>query len=143
MSSPQFIAMSRAISELDLNAKLVTVQEEQNQRLRYTEHELLGFRSTSEQSGGHIDASEPGAEGVRTPPHRTCPDPPPPTPASPGGGPAPIHNLEAAKKKADRVLASMGIAQTEPTEKKKKKKKSSGKNKKAAPTGFEGMSKVP
>jgi hypothetical protein len=111
--------LSRRISELDLTSlRRPTVTHESGPR--YTAEELLNLRPDHEDHHDHLAA----LEGIKTPPEV---HPPPPTPHhEPNAPDQPLADVEKSADAAPEVPI------------KKKKKKSSGKNKKPAPTGFEG-----
>jgi hypothetical protein len=133
MSTPQETTLHRAISELDLNAKLESVQAQRGPGLRYTQDELLTLRPEAEKYSGHVEVAE--LNGVKTPPYLTCPAPPPPTPASPESSLTPTRNGHLDSAGANGALSPIAEA---PPKKKEKKSGGKGKNKKPAPTGFEG-----
>jgi hypothetical protein len=133
MSTPPETTLHRAISELDLNAKLESVQAQGGPGLRYTQDELLNLRPEAEKYFEHVEVAE--LNGVKTPPYLTCPAPPPPTPASPESSLTPTQNGHLDSAGANGALSP--IAEASP-KKKKKKSGGKGKNKKPAPTGFEG-----
>jgi hypothetical protein len=126
--------LSRAVSQVDLAAALTSLPKEQENIVSYTQEELLSLRpKDKKKNGAHVEFVEVGSpptDGVMTPPNFVAPAPPPPTPASPGTPPALGEGV--LKEKAN------GLAPLVAEGEKKKKKKSSGKNRKAAPTGFEG-----
>lgn len=130
-------ALSRAISDIDLNKALKEVQNKP-ENLRYTAKDLLSLRP-GKNDGEHVEVAEVRLpDGVMTPPFAPCPNPPPPTPATPSNASNVNSSNERAKEDKNSIpgtsLPSM-IADPE----KKNKKKSSGKNRKLAATGFEGM----
>jgi hypothetical protein len=123
--------LSRAVSQVDLAAALTSLPKDQEHGLRYTHEELLSLRPAIEKNGEHVEVTEigsPPADGVMTPPNLAGPAPPPPTPASPG-----TATLDEILKETTNIIPPIE------SEQKKKKKRSSGKNRKAAPTGFEGL----
>jgi hypothetical protein len=123
--------LSRAVSQVDLAAALTSLPKGQEHGLRYTHVELLSLRPAIEKNGEHVEVTgigSPRADGVMTPPNLAGPAPPPPTPASPGTA-TPDEDL---KETTNNLTAPIEREQI------KKKKRSSGKNRKAAPTGFEG-----
>jgi hypothetical protein len=116
--------LSRRISEIDLASVRHRSDTQSEDKPHYSAQELLQLRPNVEGQ----DSPAIATEGVKTPP-----DLPVPPPSSPNAGSATPEELpEVAEAKADAPR------QEESKEKKKKKKKSSGKNRKAAPTGFEG-----
>jgi hypothetical protein len=126
--------LSRGVSQVDLAAALTSLPKEQENIVRYTKEELLSLRPKGERkNGAHVEFVEVGSppDGVMTPPNFVAPAPPPPTPASPGTPPALDEVVLKEKPNGLAPIVAEG-------EKKKKKKRSSGKNRKAAPTGFEG-----
>lgn len=123
MASPTKLAiqpeeLSRRISEIDLTNLRRRADTVTGNPPRYTQAELLGLRT--ENNGVHAPLPE-FLEGIKTP---NAPPPPPPTPASGGQG--------------SPASGDSGSIQPVAEPKKKKNKRSSGKNKKPAPTGFEG-----
>jgi hypothetical protein len=127
--------LSRAVSQVDLAAALTSLPKEQENIVRYTQEELLSLRPKDKKNGARVELVEVGSpptDGVMTPPNFVAPAPPPPTPASPGTPPALDEGV--LKEKANGLAPLVA----EEEKKKRKKKKSSGKNRKAAPTGFEG-----
>lgn len=135
-SPPDGVPLSRAISNVDLNAALEAVQTQVDTGLRYTKDTLFALRpkSQTEKNVDHVEVTEvtssPDGEGLMTPPGLTCPKPPPPTPATPE------NRVQAAGTESAKT--NVNVAEVAP----KKKKKSSGKNKKAPATGFEGTSSL-
>jgi hypothetical protein len=127
--------LSRAVSQVDLATALTSLPKEQENSVRYTQEELLGLRPKDKKKNGarveFVEVGSPPTDGVMTPPNFVAPAPPPPTPASPGTPPTLDEGVLKEKANGLAPLVAEG-------EKKKKKKKSSGKNRKAAPTGFEG-----
>lgn len=126
--------LSRAVSQVDLAAALTSLPTEQDHIVRYTQDELLSLRPKDEKKNSVrvevLEVDSPPTGGVMTPPNFVTPAPPPPTPASPGTSPTSNEGVLAEQPNGlGRILG--GGEQ-------KKKKKSSGKNRKAAPTGFEG-----
>jgi hypothetical protein len=120
--------LSRRISEIDLTSVRHRADTQTGDRPRYTPEELLQLRPAHEPHG---DDQHTVATGVKTP--ADVPAPPPPTPNHGPG--TPEEKLTGAKLNGD-------IPQ-EDQPKKKKKKKRSGRNKKPAPTGFEGLCNFP
>jgi hypothetical protein len=128
--------LSRAVSQVDLAAALTSLPKEQEHAVKYTQEELLSLRPVIKKNGVRVETAEIGSptfDGVITPPGFTGPAPPPPTPASPGS----TSTLEGRQALSDNTNSltpfDAGVEQ------KKRKKKSSGKNRKPAPTGFEGL----
>lgn len=154
MSSPHHDSpLSRAISEIDLNAALRTVKAQADSGLRYTKDHLKKLRTGTEKNPidhiEHVEIHRPDA-GIVTPPYLIVPDVPPPTPATPiFTAPATVHTVNTSTDPAaDAAVAdptfdpAAEIAAAVPkpeVEKVKKKKKSSGANKKGPVSGFEGM----
>ena len=141
MSSPPSDAhLSRAISEIDLNAALRAVQAQGETGPRYSADTLLALRPKTSQDkhAEHVEVAEisPDTEGLMTPPYHAYPKPPPPTPATPING-AQANVGEAASTDVPSTNGSGPVVVAD--QPKKKKKKSSGKNRKANPTGFEGI----
>jgi hypothetical protein len=127
--------LSRAVSQVDLAAALTSLPKEQEHIVKYTPEELLSLRPTIKKNGEHVeitDIGSPTSDGVMTPPSFGGPAPPPPTPASPGNTVTPEEGVQALKDTTSTLTPPVE------SEQKKKKKRSSGKNRKAAPTGFEG-----
>jgi hypothetical protein len=126
--------LSRAISQVDLAAALISLPKEEEHIVKCTQEELLALRPVSKRNGEHVEIADIGfliPDGVTTPPNFTSPAPPPPTPASPGSNPD--ECTQALNDNTNgRVTSRSGAEQ------KKKKKNSHGKDKKPAPTGFEG-----
>lgn len=154
---PEPEELSRAISELDLASLRGgdgTIDEnDDKQSKRYTRDQLLSLKSKSNSSDdlGICIKFPEIATGTKTPP--APPRVPPPTPnhstATPGSGSStPVAKLPATAEEPQRkeqgavnddAESVPQVAESGESAPKKKKKKSSGKNKKAAPTGFEGM----
>lgn len=163
---PEPEELSRAISELDLASLRgvdgATDGAEIKRSKRYTRDQLLGLKSkslASEDSAVCINVPEI-ATGTKTPP--APPRVPPPTPdhlsVTPASGTStPVARLpvtaEVSEEAQEGAVDGGAGGSTQVTaggetelkeegeekKKKKKNKKSSGKNKKPAPTGFEGM----
>ncbi|EKD18262.1 uncharacterized protein L3040_004779 [Drepanopeziza brunnea f. sp. 'multigermtubi'] len=148
MSSPpdqdqhqhQATSLSKAVSQIDLNAALNAVQAEAATGLRYTQDTLLALRpKTKDEKRAEVEhvevaalSSPDGDQGIMTPPYRDSPAPPPPTPATPlSNGAEPVASTDVAGAKSTSVAVGVEAP------KKKKKKGGSGKNKKAPVTGFE------
>ncbi|KAE8442563.1 hypothetical protein EG329_003050 [Mollisiaceae sp. DMI_Dod_QoI] len=144
MASPEEaqVALTKQISELDLNKALTEVQNQMDTGIRYTAEDLFKLRPDNKNHNtervGVAEIGSPLSEGVMTPPYRVCPNPPPPTPATPSNGSNVASSDEATK------VATNGIPETAllsvpngDAPKKKKKKKSSGINRRAGATGFE------
>jgi hypothetical protein len=144
---PQAEDISRALSELDLNAlhaptttTTISTPEKAEQGLHYSKDDLLNLRSNANNLAEQVTKADlesigvPTASGAKTPSNAECPAPPPPTPATP---------QEASDEAPNGTVGELnGTAAAEDgAPKKKKKKKSSGVNKKPKvnPTGFEGM----
>jgi hypothetical protein len=129
--------LSRGVSQVDLAAALTSLPKEQDNIVRYTQEELLSLRPKDDKKNGEqvevVEIGSPPIDGVMTPPNFVAPAPPPPTPASPGISPTPDEGV--LKEQPNGLVPAVAGG-----EQKKKKKKSSGKNRKAAPTGFEGSS---
>ncbi len=134
MDSPS--PLSRAVSELDLNAALATVQTLQRTGLRYTPETLMSLRSKTGTYDEHseVTRAEQVADGVKTPPDHLCSNPPPPTPATPEIA---LESGEGLKVTNEDPNASLTPAATD-APKKKKKKSGKGKSKKPPANGFEG-----
>ncbi|CZT45504.1 uncharacterized protein RSE6_05820 [Rhynchosporium secalis] len=135
-SPPNDVSLSRAVSEIDLNAALKVVQEQGEIGSRYSQDALLSLRPKipfEKKDAEHVEVVELSSdtEGLITPPYQSYPKPPPPTPATPLDG-AYVNEVEGAD--TDATDAPPVVVAEQP---KKKKKKSSGKNKKPNPTGFE------
>ncbi|KAK0120671.1 hypothetical protein ONS96_010872 [Cadophora gregata f. sp. sojae] len=137
-SPPNHGHLSRAISEIDLNAALKAVQAQGEIGPRYSQDTLLALRpkTTDEKHTEHVGVAEisPDTEGLMTPPYHAYPKPPPPTPATPINGP-PANGVEATDSSVPSTIGSIPVVVADQA--KKKKKKSSGKNRRANPTGFE------
>lgn len=132
-------ALSRAISDIDLNKALKEVQN-QPENLRYTAKDLLSLRPEKD-NGERVEATEVGCptpDGVMTPPFSSCPKPPPPTPATPINY-THINSSDEHAKEDKGCIPGTSLPSVIAGPEKKKKKKSSGKFRKPAPTGFEGM----
>jgi hypothetical protein len=123
--------LSRAISEVDLNAALKNIKKQAESGIRYTKDQIIGLRSGNEKNTvDHVefaDIARQKQNGVVTPPYLAVPKVPPPTPATPV---APADSTNMGSEDDGAVQP----AQAEQP----KKKKSSGKNKKPPPTGYEG-----
>lgn len=136
--------LSRAVSDIDLRAALKEIQsniqnkvEKRKSCPKYSAEEIIGLRTGTEKDLiNHVEfdyISRPKLHDVPSPHYLAYPRVPPPTPAGP-----------------ETTLQVVGAAEplgadenaTAPSDAKKKKKKSSGKNKKAPPTGFEGLSQL-
>lgn len=98
-------ALSRAISEIDLNA-IRGEGEEDNKGLRYASAETLKVESHQDACGIQVDGNfEVTGEGVKTP---DLPHAPPPTPASPSEpyqSLKPTDMLEVLRKKRHEASA--------------------------------------
>lgn len=120
--------LSRRISQIDLTSLRHRANTQiENVPPRYSSEELLRLRSQHECHDAHAAI----VEGLKTPPD--VPAPPANTPAYRPATPE-QHPTELQQKGALPQTLDVNGEGT-----KKKKKKSSGKNKKAAPTGFEGL----
>lgn len=114
--------LSRRIGELDLNSQRRPSITQPESGSRYTIDELNGLRPEQEKHG---DQAAP-IDGVKTPPE--IPAPPPSPHNEPGSSDGALGDIDTNTE----------VPGKEQIKKKKKKTKSSGKNKKPAPTGFEG-----
>lgn len=133
--------LSRAVSDIDLRAALKEVQsniqtkaEKRKSCPKYSAEEIINLRTGTEKDlVNHAEfdyISKPNLHDVATPYYLTYPRVPPPTPATLETGLQVADSAEPLVAKED-IVAPVDA---------KKKKKSSGKNKKAPPTGFEGLS---
>lgn len=128
-------ALSRAISDIDLNKALKEVQNKP-ESLRYTAKDLLRLRP-GKNNGEHVEVAEAGLQdGVMTPPFSPCPNPPPPTPATPSNA-SNVNSSDERAKEDKNCIPGTSLPSVVAGPEKKKRKKSSGKNRKAGATGFE------
>jgi hypothetical protein len=152
MAGPRAEDISRAISDLDLNATRSsnsTTPEKAEKGLHYTKDDLLDIgRSTHDKHAEHATIAElgqngaPSPSGVKTPPYFDCPAPPPPTPATPqNDNPQTTNGTNGEVNGVANGVGATGENGAVAAEAKTKKRKSSGINKKLKvnPTGFEGL----
>lgn len=119
--------LSRAISEVNLTSTRHPIDALPEYGPVHSRDEMLSLRFKKQDE--HLEHVEM-AEGMTTPPGP--PAPPAPTPESLDTA---LEDTQLEERDANAVLPSTELAK----KKKKKNKKSSGKNRKPAPTGFEGL----